>query len=297
MAFIHNLLPVADGSGFRMEGYFVWCGSPIAGEDGRYYLFASRWPMSTGFPEGYFNHSEIVLAVTDRLDQPFRYAKTIIRGRGGGYWDGRMAHNPYIVRASGQYVLFYIGSDDGSWERRKIGYATSGAIDGEWRRSPAPIELPPNANNPAVYVEEDQSVLMIFRDGDLKVSAARAARYDGEYVIMNSDVSPGFQLEDPYVFKRNGRYEMLIEDADARYTGQTAYGAHFISEDGVNWRPNDPALGYTHTVPLAGGGVIQASRRERPALLIENGRITALFTAVQVGDATWNCVQPYGEPG
>ena len=295
MAFIDNLLPAAEGSGFRMEGYYVWCGSPIKGEDGLYYLFASRWPVRTGFPTGYSNYSEIVLAATDRLEAPFRYVKTIISARSGGYWDSRMAHNPCIVKTSGHYVLFYIGSDDGLWEHRKIGYAVSDTINGDWRRSPRPIALPTNANNPAVYVEEDQSILMIFRDGELKVSAARAGKFDGEYVILNDDVSPGIKLEDPFIYKSNGRYEMLIEDADAGLTGYTAYGAHLVSEDGVNWRPNTPVLGYTHAIPLTNGIVVHADRRERPSLLFEDGCITALFTAVQVGDSTWNCVQPYAE--
>jgi len=295
MAFIDNLRPAAEGSGFRMEGFFVWCGSPVKGNDGLYYLFASRWPVATGFPDGYMTHSEIVLAATDRLDKPFRYVKTVFGGRGGAHWDAGMAHNPYIVKAGGQYVLFYIGTVDGSWERRKIGYATCASIDGEWRRCERPLDLPVNANNPAVYVEEDFSCLLIFRDGRLRVSAARAARFNGPYKILNPDVSPGFKLEDPYVFKRNGRYEMLIEDADAGWTGHTTFGAHLVSEDGINWRANDPVLGYTHTIPLTNGGVIQADRRERPSLLFEDGRITALFTAVQVGDATWNCVQPYAD--
>ncbi|HKJ68083.1 MAG TPA: hypothetical protein VKA68_09025, partial [bacterium] len=44
--------PVPKESGFKMSGWFVWGGSPIqVGET--YHLFASRWPDSTGFPQGY----------------------------------------------------------------------------------------------------------------------------------------------------------------------------------------------------------------------------------------------------
>ena len=76
MSFFSKLLPANPHSGFRMEGYHVWCGSPIREKDGRYYLFASRWPKETRFPEGYMHHSEIVLAVTDDLSKPFQYVKT-----------------------------------------------------------------------------------------------------------------------------------------------------------------------------------------------------------------------------
>jgi len=292
MAFIDNLRPAAEGSGFRMDGYFVWCGSPIGGGNGVYYLFASRWPVETGFPEGYMTHSEIVLAATDDLDKPFEYVKTVLGGRGGNHWDAGMVHNPYIVKAGDMYVLFYIGTIGGDWQRRQIGYATGGSIDGEFKRYDQPLKLPPNANNPAVYVEEDESCLLIFRDGNLKMSAARADRFDGAYRILNADVSPNHRLEDPFVFKRNGCYEMLVEDADAGWTGHKTYGAHLVSDDGINWRANEPVHGYTHTIPLTNGAFIKADRRERPALLIEDGRITALFTAAQAGSATFNCVQP-----
>jgi hypothetical protein len=49
------------GSGFKMEGYWVWCGSVIR-VDSLYHLFASRWPKTGPFPEGYKTNSEIVRA-------------------------------------------------------------------------------------------------------------------------------------------------------------------------------------------------------------------------------------------
>lgn len=40
-----HMLPAPVDSGFSMEGYWVWDGSVIKCEDGRYHMFASRWPM------------------------------------------------------------------------------------------------------------------------------------------------------------------------------------------------------------------------------------------------------------
>ena len=37
--------PVARGTGFAMDGYFVWCGSVTKVGDA-YEMFASRWPAS-----------------------------------------------------------------------------------------------------------------------------------------------------------------------------------------------------------------------------------------------------------
>jgi len=295
MTFYERLLPAKKCSGFKMEGYYVWCGSPIKGDDGRYYLFASRWPKNTGFPDGYMHHSEIVLAVSDSLDKPFVFEKVIIGKREAGYWDSTMAHNPHIVKIGDEYVLFYIGSSDGSAEKRAIGYARSKSLHGEWVRGDKPLNLPPNANNPSVVVEEDGSILMAFRDGNLKLMIAKAERYDSDYKIVNNDVFPNIKLEDPFMFKVGDHYEMLIEDNVGALTGHVRYGGHLISKDGVHWEPNTPVLAYDHKLIWEDGTSIQADRRERPHLLIDNGRVLCLFTAVKVGDETWNFVQPIAE--
>ena len=291
MDFKSCLKPIAVDSGFRMDGYHIWCGSPVRGEDGRIYLFAARWPEHTGFPQGYMHHSEIVLARAEAPDRPFTYVKTVLSGRGGGFWDGQMTHNPQITRIGGRWVLYYIGNSDGTWETRAIGYATADSLTGEWTRVDRPLALPANANNPAVYVEDDGGVLLIFRDGNLKVSAARAPRYDGAYTLLNGDVTNGLRLEDFYVYKENGRYVMLAEDNVGAYSGHERWGVVLTSDDGVHWFPRDPLIAYDHTLPFADGTSITAERRERPQLLLENGVPVALFTGVLYQGKTWNQAQ------
>ena len=39
-----KMLPAPMDGGFRMEGYWVWCGSVAKGEDGKYHMLASRCP-------------------------------------------------------------------------------------------------------------------------------------------------------------------------------------------------------------------------------------------------------------
>lgn len=293
MHFAQKLQPAIPGSGFRMEGYHVWCGSAIQDEDGRYYLFASRWPRETKFPQGYMNHSEIVMAATDDLSRPFEYVKTIISQRDRRYWDGQMAHNPQILKIGGEYVLFYIGCCDGTAETRAIGYARAKELTGEWIRSDEPLALPKNANNPAVCPAPDGSLMMIFRDGSLHVSAARAERLGQPFEVLKYDLFPETALEDFFLFRRDGQWEMLLEDNRGGLTGQVRFGAHLVSEDCLNWRLCDPAVAYDHTLRYADGTVLQAERRERPQLLLnEAGEAVALFTGVLIDDHTWNFVQP-----
>lgn len=50
--FRSRLCPAVRGGGFSMENYWIWCGSPAKGEDGRYHLFASRWANPVSFKLG-----------------------------------------------------------------------------------------------------------------------------------------------------------------------------------------------------------------------------------------------------
>jgi lysophospholipase L1-like esterase len=40
-----RLMPAKYESGFRMDGFWVWCGSVVKGDDGKYHMFASRCPI------------------------------------------------------------------------------------------------------------------------------------------------------------------------------------------------------------------------------------------------------------
>ncbi len=296
MAFCDSLLPVVPGTGFRMDGSYVWCGSAVEFE-GRCWLFAARWDKSATFPAGYMTHSEIVLAVSDSPEKPFSYVKTLLGRRDGGRWDSLMAHNPFIARMGDAFVLFYIGSPDGRFETRKIGYAVSDRPDGEWIRSDEAIALPDNANNPAVVEAPDGGVFLYFRDGCLRVSVAHARRYDAPFTVLNDNLFPRGPVEDMFVWREGGRYRMLAEDGRGRYTGLEKGGVLFVSDNGVDWECEDTAPAYGFTVPTTGGGVLELQRRERPFLLDFHGN-RYLFTAAKTGGETrltggdtWNMVQ------
>src|SRR5262249_41603082 len=79
---------VPRNGGFRMDGYWVWCGSVIKGDDGRYHMFASRWPKDITFHPGWMTSSEIVRAVADRPEGPYVFQQVVLPARGAEYWDG-----------------------------------------------------------------------------------------------------------------------------------------------------------------------------------------------------------------
>lgn len=290
-----DLLPVHPSHGFRESGFFVWCGSLIKA-DGRYHLFASRWPHWSGFPDGYRDHSEIVRAESANPEGPYEFREVVLAGRGGSWWDGKMCSNPKIVRAGSLYVLYYIASAVGS-PLRKVGFASAESISGPWRRSDNPISLGEDANNPAPLIRPDRSVVLAFRDLDLRMFVAVADAFDAPYRIVARDILPGVRIEDPDLGFRGGRYEMLVEDNVGVLTGHERHGALLTSGDGLAWSPAEPVQAYTHHVDFTDGTAIDCERRERPEFFSDSDAPkgfdspTHLLTGVLYRGETWSLIQ------
>lgn len=281
---------IARGTGFAMEGWFVWCGAAIE-VDGTYHLFAARWPESTKFPEGYRAHSEIVRATADRPEGPYAFREVVIGKREPGKWDSGMAHNPAIYRVGGTFVLYYIGSDVGS-RHRQIGIATAPSPEGPWTRRDRPLDLgiEGDANNPSAWFEPDGSVKLIWRTVDLRVRLSTASSFAGPYALANENAWPEAKLEDFFLFRHGDGYHVVCEDNVGHVTGHSRWGAHLVSGDGVkDWRRAPVPVVYDHDIRWSDGTVLTATRRERPWLLFDRqGRPTHLFTAVYDGRRTWN---------
>ena len=189
-----RLLPAPKKGGFRMEGYWVWDGSTIRGEDGRYHLFASRWPKKSRMHPGWLFYSEIVRASSDTIEGPYEFEEVVLGPGDKSYFDGRMTHNPSIRKVGDTYLLFYIGvtyavdppdepdwmGDESTshanpwvreiWTRKRIGLATSRSVFGPWKRSDEPILKPRigkwdrgTTSNPAPWVMPDGSIYLAYK--------------------------------------------------------------------------------------------------------------------------------------
>lgn len=229
-----RMQPVPLQGGFRMEGFWVWCGSVAKGEDGRYHMFASRWPKAFPMHPGWLLVSEVVRAVSDTPQGPYRWAETVLPARGPQYWDGRMTHNPHITRQGDKWVLYYTGSthpfaDLAPGEElrpedprvivaranKRVGIAVADHITGPWKRFPEPV-LPVRpchgdnmlTSNPAPCVEPDGSVLLMYKSraykqppytgllhSAMKLHTARALRYDGPYGERSEEALFGQDVE------------------------------------------------------------------------------------------------------
>ncbi|MEG2669703.1 MAG: glycosyl hydrolase family 43, partial [Oscillospiraceae bacterium] len=90
------MLPAPVGGGFEMEGYWVWCGSVVKGEDDNYHMFASRWSKKYPMHPGWLVASEVVRASSKTPEGPYVFQEVVLPARGAEYWDGRSTHNPHI---------------------------------------------------------------------------------------------------------------------------------------------------------------------------------------------------------
>lgn len=172
-----RLRPVDSTNILIDPGYYTWCGSAIRGEDGRYYLFYSRWPhgprtndddslnrIFNGF-KGWQKYSEIAVAVSDRPTGTYRHLKTILKGDfSADRWDRYTFHNPQVNRFGGRYYLYFISNafnDNMRFTRQlsveqlhwykynctqRIGVVSSpdiaGFLDGSFRRKPEHLIMP-----------------------------------------------------------------------------------------------------------------------------------------------------------
>jgi hypothetical protein len=281
-----------------MDGWHVWCGSAIRGDDGLYHLFASRWPEATGFPEGYRQHSEIVRAVSENPLGPYRFEDVVIAKRAAGKWDSAMAHNPAIYRVGNQYVLYYIGADEGS-AYRQIGVATAPSLYGPWARRDEPLGLGvrDDANNPSACFAPDGSLRLVWRNAALKVCISTAPSFEGPFRLENGDVWPKAKLEDFFFFRQDGAWRIVCEDNVGAVSGHERWGVGLESADGIaGWKPWEKPVVYDHQVRWTDGGAFTPVRRERPWLLLENGGATQLFTGVWDGKRAWNQPVPLSVP-
>jgi len=315
-----RMLPAARNGGFRMDGYWVWCGSVIRGEDGKYHMFASRWPQSLPMHPGWLVASEVVRAVADTPEGPYAFQEVVLPARGAEYWDGRSTHNPHITKHGDRYLLYYMGTThplpdptegDGynlddprcivARSNKRIGLAVANHITGPWERMDKPVlSVRPGkfdsflTSNPAPVVHEDGSVLLIYKarkyegnvHGQMTIGVSIAPHYLGPYRVMTEEpVFPPdqFHIEDPYVWRTAEGYELIAKDMDGTICGEKYGGIHALSEDGMHWRLSDTPKSYSRTVTWDDGTEQTLGNLERPFLLFQDGRPTHLFAAVSDG--------------
>ena len=240
-----SIQPIPLSAKFTDPGYHVWCGSVTRGDDGRYYLFYSRWPQREGF-RGWVTHSEVALAVSDRVTGPFKPVKVVLPAREKGYWDSDVTHNPNIQKFNGTYYLYYMGNHgNGEWwdhrNHQRIGVATAKSPMGPWQRSEKPVlDVSPGkwdhlmTSNPSVCKGRDGRFLLMYKgvgDGEMPFGGKvlhGVAFSDSPVGPFTKSPVPIFQkegvkfpAEDPYVWYQQKKYHAIVKDMHGVFIGSS----------------------------------------------------------------------------
>jgi alpha-L-fucosidase len=321
--FRDRLLPTDENFGFHQNDYWTWCGSVIKGEDGKYHMFASRWPKSLAFNIYWLTNSEIVHAVSDKPEGPYVFSDVALSPRGEQFWDGKMTHNPAIRKCGDTYLLFYTGTtykgdmpDSAhpitaesplkieAHQHERIGLATAKSPYGPWTRSDMPIlDVVPNSweqylvANPSPFVFDDGRVMLYYKGVEqLKkhaIGVAMADHWEGPYRrVSDKPLDMGIGAEDPTIWREDGKFHALMLDHDRKYSDKEIYYAQ--SKDGLKWEMESNPLAITKNVKLKDGSISVHGAMERPAVLIENGKATHVFLATKnkANTHSWNMCIP-----
>lgn len=327
MSVFPKFKPAPSQGGYREDNMWVWCGSAVEEPGKGYHLYASRWRKDYPMLPGYIFFSEIVHAFSETLEGPYHFVEKVLPCHEPSAWDGRMAHNPTVVRCKDEYLMFYIGStypgeatppdlvkDDQKlmfqcYEEIRIGMARSRHPGGPWEVLPQPVlEARPGhfdctiVTNPAPCVLPDGRIYLYYRtntvDNKMAIGLAVADRPEGPYRRGDKPAIENVVVEDPFVWHNGKNFEMLAKDMNGSATGEVHAGALFISDDGLNWQCEGKA--YSRKVRFDNGEEIVLGSLERPQVLFDgDGRPQALFAAVADGPGgfrqaskTWNQVFP-----
>jgi hypothetical protein len=316
---------------FVSKDYYTWCSSVIKGDDEKYYMFYSRWPhgkraldddslnyIFDGFA-GWQKYSEIAIAVSNKLEGPYKHITTVLKSTGkSGLWDRFTMHNPHIQKFNGNYYLYFISSaydsayvpvgaaqtkEQTQWFRyncaQSIGVVKARTINdfitGNFTLPEQPIVRVDKVrtfevvNNPSVTQGPGGKYYMMYKSrkpgGYMMFWWAVADKPDAPFTtISNVTSEPDMACEDPsmwYDKKQKSFY------AVAKYFSQSKkYGLQFgslvmlQSKDGKDWRfSNNPEVS-KRELNFMDGNKMLLNRLERPFIYRDKkGVPIALFAA------------------
>ena len=314
--FFTNKLSFAErlksiGRILEMEGYYVWCNSPVEDELGKIHVFFSRWDAKKGMG-GWIKGSEICHAIADRPEGPYQFIETVLAPR-PGYWDATTCHNPLIKKVDGRYCLFFMGNSNGKTNTKRIGLAISDTLNGPWERTNQPLLEAGSegawddhcTTNPAFIKQQDGKYWLYYKSwntddyessadplikGNRKYGLAIADKLEGPYikyagnpVIDFSYKGHNCQFEDAFVWRDKKKIKMIARDMGF-YNHEN--GLLMQSRNGIKW--DVPEIAYYGAdkyiqQPPPPPHLKKYGRFERPQLLFLKGKPAYLFTTSQGG--------------
>ena len=254
----------------------LWCywdGQILKGPDGKFHLFASRWPENKGH-NGWWE-SFALRAESDHIMGPYTDK--------GMCWPDNQNGKGHNVTA--------LGLPDGRYavvtsETRPGDVFVSKNITGPWEHL-GQIQVATNEfsklgrmSNVSVTVRPDGDFMIVARSGAIWISKTGIL---GPYTVQGPGIystipemrSKG-TLEDPVVWHSGGLYHIVVNDWEPRKAW------HITSPNGItDWTYRGSA--YDPTKPFLrypDGTVNHWDKIERPSVVLQNGHVTHFTFAV-----------------
>ena len=261
-----------------IKNYCYWDGQILRGPDGKYHMYASRWPQSSGHSG--WGKSVAVHAISDTLIGPYvdkGMAYTDSNGKGHNVTASMLPDNTWTVIVS---------------DTRPGDIFTSSAIDGPWAFKGSitvnanGLDSSGTAKNLSLVILPDKTYLMATRFGTMMTTPSNLLgpwTVQAAKVFITPSGYPNGSREDPVIWCSGGQYHMVYNYYDLRKA------RHMVSPDGIkNWK--DMGLAYDPTanfIRYTDGTVNHWYKLERPGVFMQNGHVAAFtFAAIDVDKAS-----------
>lgn len=261
-----------------IKNYCYWDGQILRGPDGKYHMYASRWPQSSGHSG--WGKSVAVHAISDTLIGPYvdkGMAYTDSNGKGHNVTASMLPDNTWTVIVS---------------DTRPGDIFTSGAIDGPWAFKGSitvnanGLDSSGTAKNLSLVILPDKTYLMATRFGTMMTTPSNLLgpwTVQAAKVFITPSGYPNGSREDPVIWCSGGQYHLVYNYYDLRKA------RHMVSPDGIkNWK--DMGLAYDPTanfIRYTDGTVNHWYKLERPGVFMENGHVSAFtFAAIDIDKAS-----------
>ncbi|MDZ8117039.1 hypothetical protein [Pontiella agarivorans] len=239
-----NVLPRDINNGLedaKLENWCYWDGRIVQSDDGKFHLYASRWPQSMAHGVGWKAGSKGMHAVSNHIMGPYKDQGLIYP-----QWQGGRGHNLIGLRMhDGRYAvvtseitegeIFVSDTPEGPFELLgKIEVDENGFNKGLARYTNRESPSYGHMSNVKVLLRHDGRYMIIPRSTAPMVSDEGIL---GPYKIMNGRIYenypdlPQTQNEDPTVWYSGGMYHVVYN----HWPSKTSH--HFSSIDGItDWK-------------------------------------------------------------
>lgn len=298
-----KLIPAEKNQIFEMEGWYVW-GASVCREGENYYIFAAAWKKEFGF-SGWVTHSTIVQGIGKKPEGPFSYVREMTELKMQD-WSCEVLHNPTVLKIGETYYLYYIGTNGAPsiWNHgqskkeeryrwnQKIGVAYGTTLKKPLTPSGQNPILQPKeggwddtyVTNPAITVGE-KGIYLVYKslikrklpDIVMKLGIAVGENPEGPFVRIGNTPILDENIEDPFLWKEKGIYNMIVKDMTGHLAGKTGEAVLYQSEDGIHWN-HPPIRAYGMEIMWKDGRICY-SNVERPQIYLENGKKICLYNA------------------